>query len=72
MTPELNKFLGKVPSGELKLNFSGPAGGSRTTRVHSPPKAGIQKDSIKVVFSLIFFLDVLNILYVSIISEDCI
>ena len=33
MTPELNNFLGKVPSGELEVNFLGPAGGSRTTRV---------------------------------------
>ena len=28
-------------SGEPKLNFSGPAGGSRTTRVHSPPDTNI-------------------------------
>ena len=33
---EIDKFLEKVLSGEPKLNFSGPAGGSRNTRVHSP------------------------------------
>ena len=33
---EIDKFFEKVLSGKPKLNFSGPAGGSRTTRVHSP------------------------------------
>ena len=27
---EMDKIFGKVPSGEIQLNFSGPAGGSRT------------------------------------------
>ena len=34
---EIDKIFEKVLSGKPKLNFSGPAGGSRTTRVHSPP-----------------------------------
>ena len=38
---EINKIFEKVLSGEPKLNFSGPAGGSRTTRVHSPPDTNI-------------------------------
>ena len=33
---KIDKIFEKVFSGEPKLNFSGPAGGSRTTRVHSP------------------------------------
>ena len=33
---KIDKIFEKVLSGEPKLNFSGPAGGSRTTRVHSP------------------------------------
>ena len=33
---EIGPNFGEVPSGELQSNFSGPAGGSRTTRVHSP------------------------------------
>ena len=33
---KIDKNFEKVLSGEPKLNFSGPAGGSRTTRVHSP------------------------------------
>ena len=33
---EIDKIFEKVLSGEPKLNFSGPAGGSRTTRVHLP------------------------------------
>ena len=33
---EIDKQFEKVVSGKPKLNFSGPAGGSRTTRVHSP------------------------------------
>ena len=38
---KIDKIFEKVLSGKPKLNFSGPAGGSRTTRVHSPPKGGI-------------------------------
>ncbi len=33
---KIDKIFEKVLSGKPKLNFSGPAGGSRTTRVHSP------------------------------------
>ena len=38
---EIDKKIEKVLSGEPKLNFSGPAEGSRTTRVHSPPDTNI-------------------------------
>ena len=38
---EIDKIFEKVISGEPKLNFSGLAGGSRTTRVHSPPDTNI-------------------------------
>ena len=38
---EIDKKFEKVLSGKPKLNFSGPAGGSRTTRVHSPPDTNI-------------------------------
>ena len=41
MTPKLTIFWKKVLSGEPKLNFSGPAGGSRTTRVHSPSDTNV-------------------------------
>ena len=41
MTPKLNKFLGKCLLASFKVNLLGPAGGECTTRVHSPPTAGI-------------------------------
>ena len=40
---EIDIFFEKVLSGEPKLNFSGPAGSSRTTRVHSPPNMELLK-----------------------------
>ena len=41
---EIDKKIEKVLSGEPKLYFSGPAGGSRTTRVHSPPDTNYPHD----------------------------
>ena len=39
---EIDQIFEKVLSGVPKLNFSGPAGGSRTTRVHSLLDTNIQ------------------------------